>query len=107
MTPFDTRIQVHSPEYELQRSGMLALVEQLQALEQRAMHKSAQAKATFSKRGALLPRERLARLLDPLAPFLPLCNLAGYGMDSDDLEAAIFEGATIVRVGTALFGPRG
>jgi uncharacterized pyridoxal phosphate-containing UPF0001 family protein len=25
---------------------------------------------------------------------------------SDDLEAAILEGATIVRVGTALFGPR-
>ena len=25
---------------------------------------------------------------------------------SDDLEAAILEGATIVRIGTALFGPR-
>jgi uncharacterized pyridoxal phosphate-containing UPF0001 family protein len=25
---------------------------------------------------------------------------------SDDLEAAIIEGATIVRIGTALFGPR-
>jgi uncharacterized pyridoxal phosphate-containing UPF0001 family protein len=25
---------------------------------------------------------------------------------SDDLEAAIAEGATLVRVGTALFGPR-
>lgn len=36
----------------------------------------------------------------------------GYGLDtlsmgmSDDLEAAIMEGATIVRVGTAIFGPR-
>jgi hypothetical protein len=25
---------------------------------------------------------------------------------SDDLEAAILEGATIVRIGTAIFGPR-
>jgi len=25
---------------------------------------------------------------------------------SDDFEAAILEGATIVRVGTAIFGPR-
>jgi uncharacterized pyridoxal phosphate-containing UPF0001 family protein len=25
---------------------------------------------------------------------------------SDDLEAAVLEGATIVRVGTAIFGPR-
>ena len=36
----------------------------------------------------------------------------GYGLDtlsmgmSDDLEAAIMEGSTMVRVGTALFGPR-
>lgn len=99
MTPFDTRIQVHSPEYGLQRSGMLALIEQLQALEQRAMHKSAQAKATFAKRGALLPRERLARLLDPLAPFLPLCNLAGYGMDGDDLDATIPGGSQLAGIG--------
>jgi uncharacterized pyridoxal phosphate-containing UPF0001 family protein len=37
---------------------------------------------------------------------------AGYALDtlsmgmSDDLEAAVMEGATIVRVGTAIFGPR-
>lgn len=37
----------------------------------------------------------------------------GYALDtlsmgmSDDLEAAVMEGATIVRVGTAIFGPRG
>lgn len=43
--------------------------------------------------------------------FLKL-NDAGHGMDtlsmgmSDDFEAAIEEGATIVRIGTALFGPR-
>lgn len=40
-------------------------------------------------------------------------NERGYRLDtlsmgmSDDLEAAILEGATLVRVGTALFGPRG
>ncbi len=43
---------------------------------------------------------------------LELANRAGAGLDtlsmgmSDDLEAAIEHGATIVRVGTALFGPR-
>ena len=35
---------------------------------------------------------------------LPLDTLS-MGM-SDDLEAAVAEGATIVRIGTALFGPR-
>ena len=39
------------------------------------------------------------------------CRAAGLPMDtlsmgmSDDLEAAVAEGATIVRIGTALFGP--
>jgi len=52
-------------------------------------------------------RFRALRLLrDRLAsPSLPLEELS-MGM-SADLEAAIAEGATIVRVGTAIFGPRG
>jgi len=52
-----------------------------------------------------VPFARLRELLDEL-------NRGGHSMDtlsmgmSDDLEAAIAEGATIVRVGTAVFGPR-
>ncbi len=51
------------------------------------------------------PFRALRELLDEL-------NAAGLGLDtlsmgmSDDLEAAIAEGATIVRVGTAIFGSR-
>jgi uncharacterized pyridoxal phosphate-containing UPF0001 family protein len=51
------------------------------------------------------PFRRLRELLDAL-------NAAGHALDtlsmgmSGDLEAAILEGATIVRVGTAIFGPR-
>ncbi|OYX04516.1 MAG: YggS family pyridoxal phosphate enzyme [Thiotrichales bacterium 32-46-8] len=44
-------------------------------------------------------RDRLASLLGIDLPHLSM------GM-SDDLEAAIVEGATIVRIGTAIFGPR-
>ncbi len=77
---------------------------------------------------ALLPNLRLRGLMaipepsdDALAqrrPFRALRELrdrlraVGLEMDtlsmgmSDDLEAAILEGATIVRIGTALFGPR-
>jgi len=52
-----------------------------------------------------LPFRRLRELLEAL-------NAAGHRLDmlsmgmSDDLEAAVLEGATIVRVGTAIFGPR-
>jgi pyridoxal phosphate enzyme (YggS family) len=51
------------------------------------------------------PFARLRQLLEML-------NNLGFDLDalsmgmSADLEAAIFEGATIVRVGTAIFGPR-
>ncbi|MEO0998698.1 MAG: YggS family pyridoxal phosphate-dependent enzyme [Pseudomonadota bacterium] len=52
-----------------------------------------------------VPFRRLHRLFDEL-------NAAGFGLDtlsmgmSGDLEAAIAEGSTLVRVGTAIFGPR-
>ncbi|VAX06490.1 UPF0001 protein YggS [hydrothermal vent metagenome] len=52
-----------------------------------------------------LPFRALRELRDQLAtPELPLETLS-MGM-SGDIQAAIAEGATIVRVGTAIFGPR-
>lgn len=51
------------------------------------------------------PFRALRQLRDRVAaPSLPLCELS-MGM-SADLEAAIAEGATMVRVGTAIFGSR-
>jgi pyridoxal phosphate enzyme (YggS family) len=53
-----------------------------------------------------LPHRALRELMAAL-------NAAGHGLDtlsmgmSADLEAAVTEGATIVRVGSAIFGPRG
>ena len=43
---------------------------------------------------------------DALRTRFPEVTHLSMGM-SDDLEAAVAEGATMVRVGTALFGPRG
>ena len=84
--------------------------------------------ATVAKAVAGLPRLRLRGLMAIPAPVVdfaaqrrPLArlrelqeslNAAGLALDtlsmgmSDDLEAAIAEGATLVRIGTALFGPR-
>jgi len=59
--------------------------------------------ATFAEQRR--PFAELRALRDRLAtPEQPLQTLS-MGM-SDDLEAAIAEGATIVRIGTAVFGPR-
>lgn len=53
-----------------------------------------------------LPFARLARCLAGLRRDIPGLDTLSMGM-SDDMEAAIAEGATLVRIGTALFGPRG
>ena len=56
--------------------------------------------------GQRAPFRRLRELLEDL-------NRRGHSLDvlsmgmSDDLEAAVLEGATLVRIGTAVFGPRG
>jgi len=51
------------------------------------------------------PFARLRNALVELQATLPMLDTLSMGM-SGDLEAAIAEGATIVRVGTDLFGPR-
>jgi hypothetical protein len=56
-----------------------------------------------------LQRRRFAllrELKDALVPRGHPLDTLSMGM-SDDLEAAIAEGATLVRVGTAIFGKRG
>ena len=51
------------------------------------------------------PFRALRKLLDEINTCGLACDTLSMGM-SADLEAAIHEGATIVRVGTAIFGPR-
>jgi pyridoxal phosphate enzyme (YggS family) len=52
-----------------------------------------------------VPFRRLRELLEALREQGHVLDTLSMGM-SDDLEAAVAEGATIVRVGTAVFGPR-
>lgn len=53
-----------------------------------------------------IPHRRLRELLASLPP-LPRARLDTLSMGmSDDLEAAVAEGATLVRIGTAIFGAR-
>jgi geranyl-CoA carboxylase beta subunit len=99
MTPFQTRIHPASDAFQIQRAAMLALIGELRALEQRAFDASARAAASFDKRGALLPRERVGRLLDPGRPFLPIASLAGYVMDDPDPAASVPGGSQIAGIG--------
>lgn len=80
-------------------AAMLARVAQLRALEERAAARSAQAKPVFDKRGQLLPRERIALLLDPGSAYLPLCSLAGFLQDSKDPAQSVPGGGVVAGIG--------
>ena len=51
------------------------------------------------------PFAQLRRLQEKIAAQIPTVDTLSMGM-SGDLEAAVLEGATIVRIGTDIFGPR-
>ncbi len=62
---------------------MLALVEQFRGLEAQVRAASNAKADLFQKRGQLLPRERVALLLDRGAPWLELSTLCGFGLHDD------------------------
>ena len=78
---------------------MSQLVERLRELELRARAKSDSSRPAFEKRGALLPRERIGRLLDLGSPWLELSSLAGYGVDSPDPEKSVPGSGVISGIG--------
>lgn len=85
-----------SASYKENRARMLELIDGIRALELRAVHASEKSAARFAKRGQILPRERLARLLDPGTPFLELLNLAGYCSIENPDPATSIPGASLI-----------
>jgi len=95
-----SRVDPSSAAFAERRAGMLALVERLRALEARSAAASAKSKPLFDKRGQLLPRERVARLLDPGAPWLELSSLAGWLVDDPNPDTSVPGGGMINGIGT-------
>ncbi len=96
---FQSDLLLDSPEATQNRAAMMAMIERMRGLEARAAGKSARSEARFAKRGQCLPRERLARLLDPGAPFLEVGNMAGYLRDGADPEVSVPGASQIAGIG--------
>ncbi|MBE0589239.1 MAG: acyl-CoA carboxylase subunit beta, partial [Hydrogenophaga sp.] len=96
---FQSSFNPHSEQAVQRREAMLARIAQLRALEDRAAQASAKSRPVFDKRGQLLPRERIGLLLDPGAPFLPLCSLAGFLQDSKDPDKSVPGGGVVAGIG--------
>ncbi|WP_077003003.1 acyl-CoA carboxylase subunit beta [Variovorax sp. KK3] len=99
MAVIESTLSPHGEALQSHRDGMLSLLDRLRAVESRTVQASAASRERFEKRGQLLPRERLALLLDPGAPFLELSTLAGFGLDKPDSEKSVPGGGVIAGIG--------
>ena len=99
MAQLETKLSSRSASFEANLVNMQALLNRRNEIQGRAYVASASAAARFEKRGQLLPRERVALLLDPGAPFLEISAMAGYGLDRKDPEKSIPGGGLIAGVG--------
>ncbi|WP_298289584.1 carboxyl transferase domain-containing protein [Thiomonas sp.] len=89
MAVLPTRIQPRSAEFAANAQAMQALVADLRVrLAQVAQGGGEAARAKHTARGKLLPRERVAALLDPGSPFLEIAPLAALGMYDDAAPGA-------------------
>ena len=99
MAKLDLHLDTGTEAFAANRAHALDLIAQWRAIEARTRAASARAQPLFDKRGQLLPRERVARLLDPGVPFLELSTLAGWLQDTPDAENSIPGGGTICGIG--------
>jgi pyridoxal phosphate enzyme (YggS family) len=108
--PLNVLIQVNIDD-ETSKSGcapdaiprLAALIAQAPHLQLRGLMAIPQPHPDFARRRAAFRRMR--ELFDALRSDHASADTLSLGM-SDDFELAIAEGATLVRIGTALFGPR-
>ena len=99
MQPISSSINPQSEDFRRNRESMeQALAHCVQAQQQVVDAEQAKAKR-YHERGLLLPRERLSHLLDPGAPFVELCALAGYKL-YDDRDGTGAGGGAICGIGT-------
>lgn len=99
MPIIESEVDRQSANFEAQRLQMQALIGAFRALESRVRDTSNAVEPRFRERRQLLPRERVALLLDRGSPWLELSSLAGLRMHDDDGEKNVLGGALITGIG--------
>ena len=100
MTVLASRLDTQGAAFRANAGRMAERLAEVRALEARVVAESESRRARFDERGQLLPRERVARLLDRGSGFLELSSLAGLGMHDDDGRKSVQGGGSIVGIGT-------
>jgi geranyl-CoA carboxylase beta subunit len=99
MPPLSSSIDPGSPAFKANAQRMAERLAEVQALQAQVVAESESKRARFDERGQLLPRERVARLIDRGSVFIELSPLAGLGMHDDDGKKAVLGGGSIVGIG--------
>ena len=99
MPALRSALNPQSDAFRSNTARMQERLDQVRALESQVRDGSASKREKFDKRGQLLPRERVARLIDRGTPFLELSTLAGLGMHDDDGKKSVLGGGTVIGIG--------
>jgi len=99
MPVLTSRLNPSSDEYKAAHAAMREKLAQVRGVEDLIRANSAAKKERFEQRGQLLPRERVARLVDRDAPFIEIGALAGLNMHDDDGGRGASGGGSIVGIG--------
>ncbi|MBU1441087.1 MAG: methylcrotonoyl-CoA carboxylase, partial [Gammaproteobacteria bacterium] len=89
MTQLATRLNARSAEFQANAAAMRALVDDLRAQVTKVQAGGGEAaRSKHTARGKILPRDRVAKLLDPGTPFLEVAPLAAMAMYQDAAPGA-------------------
>ncbi len=99
LPPLQSRLDVRGEAFAANAARMRERLAEVQRLQALVVAEGEAKRARFEARGQLLPRERVARLLDPGSGFLELSPLAGLGMHDDDGRKSVQGGGSIVGIG--------
>jgi geranyl-CoA carboxylase beta subunit len=99
MTVLVSLLDPRAGSFQANAARMHERLAEVRALEARVVAESASKRERFEQRGQLLPRERVARLIDRGSEFLELSPLAGLGMHDDDGRKSVQGGGSIVGIG--------
>ena len=98
MPIIESQVDRNGDDYKKNREKMLAAIAEFRAAEASVQATSDKSRDRFAKRKQLMPRERIALLLDRGAPFLELMPLAGYRMH-DDKDGSSAGGGSVAGIG--------
>ncbi|WBQ11794.1 hypothetical protein L2D00_08020 [Hyphomonadaceae bacterium BL14] len=94
-----SRLNPVSEAFTAARDAMTGKLQEARGLEDKVRANSASKRERFAERGQILPRERVALLVDRDAPFLELSALAGLKMHDDDGGRGASGGGSVIGIG--------